>query len=98
MINHVSVTLFVRSYRNTKNKPVWDKLRCTDPEIISAFNIIDCIHTTGLNSLMREFKPVVDVMKQCWDIEPRDRPQFRKIVSDLEIVLGILEDPIHYNL
>ena len=74
---HVTLTLFVRSYASTKNKPVWDKLRCTDPELLSAFKI---------KNAEAEFKPVVEVMKQCWDIEPKDRPKFRKIVKDLENV------------
>ena len=27
---------------------------------------------------------LVQVMRSCWDIEPRDRPKFRSLVTSLE--------------
>jgi len=30
------------------------------------------------------FAAVIKVMKGCWDIEPRDRPKFRRLVTSLE--------------
>ena len=54
----------------------WEKLRSTDPELLQAFKIRN----------NEEFKTVVDLMRQCWDIEPRDRPKFSKILRDLESV------------
>ena len=27
---------------------------------------------------------LVQVMRSCWDIEPRDRPTFRRLVASLE--------------
>ena len=54
----------------------WEKLRCTDPELLQAFKIRN----------NEEFRTVVDLMRQCWDIEPSHRPKFRQILRDLESV------------
>jgi len=59
---------------DTANKP-WeaDILRCKDPENIPEFKV-----------QKEPFAAVVKVMKSCWDIDPKDRPKFRRLVTSLE--------------
>ena len=38
------------------------------------------------------FRHLVQVMKSCWDIEPRDRPKFRRLVTSLESLKNDLND------
>lgn len=62
------------TYSDTQSKP-WDAdiLRCGDPDNIPDFRVNP-----------DNFDAVIKVMKSCWDIEPRDRPKFRRLVTSLE--------------
>jgi len=61
-------------YSDSRNKP-WDAdiLRCGEPVNIPDFKVNP-----------EPFAAVIKVMKGCWDIEPRDRPKFRRLVTSLE--------------
>jgi len=62
------------TYSDTLSKP-WeaDILRCGDPDNIPDFRVN-----------RDNFGAVIKVMRSCWDIEPRDRPKFRRLVTSLE--------------
>ncbi|MBN3321732.1 FLT3 kinase, partial [Atractosteus spatula] len=41
---------------------------------------------------------VYNMMKSCWTLEPRKRPEFWKIVKFMEYQLADAEDEIYYNM
>merc|ERR1711962_316279 len=54
---------------------LWDAdiLRCKEPKNLPEFRVNK-----------ENFEGVMKVMGSCWDIEPRDRPQFKRLVTSLE--------------
>jgi len=62
------------TYFDTGVKP-WDAdiLRCKEPDNLPEFRVNK-----------DNFEGVMKVMGSCWDIEPRDRPKFKRLVTSLE--------------
>ena len=82
--------LICRKYSDSRKKP-WDAdiLRCGEPDNIPDFKVnpepfaavIKVCKSKEYRSAVRH---LAQVMKGCWDIEPRDRPKFRRLVTSLE--------------
>ena len=73
---------------DTANKP-WeaDILRCKDPDNIPEFKVQKEPFAAVVKVCQSKepFQPqFVQVMKSCWDIDPKDRPKFRRLVTSLE--------------
>ena len=84
------------TYFDTGVKP-WDAdiLRCKEPNNLPEFRV----NKDNFEGVMKVCKKYIwkqicknakidfhsaQVMGSCWDIEPRDRPQFKRLVTSLE--------------
>ena len=81
--------LICRRYSDTQNKPwVADTLRCREPDNIPDFRVnpepFAAVIKVCKSKEYPAFRHWVQVMKSCWDIEPRDRPKFRSLITSLE--------------